>query len=42
MWADDIHWLPLILAGKKITGRFTLDATGANILSNETKESAVS
>jgi 8-oxo-dGTP diphosphatase / 2-hydroxy-dATP diphosphatase len=24
MWPDDIHWLPLVLAGKKVTGRFLL------------------
>ncbi|MDG5814849.1 8-oxo-dGTP diphosphatase [Chitinispirillales bacterium ANBcel5] len=22
MWADDIHWLPLVLEGKKVTGQF--------------------
>jgi mutator protein MutT len=25
MWQDDIHWLPLVLAGKKVTGTFTFD-----------------
>lgn len=23
MWQDDIYWLPLVLAGKKITGEYT-------------------
>ncbi len=25
MWADDIHWLPRVLAGEKIVGRFIFD-----------------
>ena len=25
MWADDIHWLPRVLAGEKILGRFIFD-----------------
>lgn len=25
MWPDDIHWLPLFLAGKKFKGRFLFD-----------------
>jgi 8-oxo-dGTP diphosphatase len=25
MWADDIHWLPLVLAGKQIRGFFEFD-----------------
>ncbi|MDB5185837.1 MAG: putative hydrolase [Candidatus Saccharibacteria bacterium] len=25
MWVDDIHWVPQILAGKKIKGHFTFD-----------------
>jgi 8-oxo-dGTP diphosphatase len=26
MWADDAHWLPLMLAGKRFSGRFLFDA----------------
>ncbi|MBL7045398.1 MAG: hypothetical protein ISR98_02250 [Parcubacteria group bacterium] len=22
MWQDDIHWLPLVLAGKRVEGEF--------------------
>jgi len=25
MWPDDRHWLPLLLAGKKVTGEFLFD-----------------
>ncbi len=25
MWSDDIHWLPLLLAGKKFKGEFLFD-----------------
>ncbi len=25
MWADDKYWLPLVLAGKKVTGTFEFD-----------------
>ncbi len=25
MWADDIHWLPQVLKGNKVTGTFTFD-----------------
>jgi len=25
MWADDVHWLPLVLAGQRFTGRFLFD-----------------
>jgi 8-oxo-dGTP diphosphatase / 2-hydroxy-dATP diphosphatase len=25
MWSDDIHWFPLLLAGKKFEGRFFFD-----------------
>ncbi len=28
MWVDDPHWLPLVLAGKKIEGEFLFNATG--------------
>lgn len=26
MWQDDTYWLPLVLAGDKVTGTFTFDA----------------
>lgn len=29
MWIDDSHWLPLVLAGKKIEGKFIFDKTGS-------------
>jgi 8-oxo-dGTP diphosphatase len=25
MWADDVHWLPLLLAGRSFRGRFVFD-----------------
>ncbi len=28
MWPDDPHWLPKVLAGKKITGEFLFDKDG--------------
>jgi 8-oxo-dGTP diphosphatase len=33
MWADDIHWLPLLLAGKQIRGFFEFD--GDRMVSRE-------
>ena len=38
MWADDSHWLPLVLAGKKIEGDVTFNATGSLITSFRMKE----
>lgn len=35
MWADDEHWLPLVLGGKRIDGKFTFKAD------NETIESVI-
>ena len=32
MWVDDSHWLPLVLAGKKIEAEFLFNAEGENIL----------
>lgn len=31
MWPDDKHWLPIVLAGKKVEGRFGFVNEGANI-----------
>ncbi len=27
MWADDVHWYPLFLAGKKFEGKFCFKDT---------------
>lgn len=32
MWIDDRHWLPLVLAGKKLKAEFLFDAKGETIL----------
>jgi 8-oxo-dGTP diphosphatase len=32
MWVDDPHWVPLVLAGKKIKGRFLFSDDGKEIL----------
>jgi len=37
MWADDPYWLPPVLAGKKISAAFRLDANDA-IVSHDVKE----
>lgn len=29
MWEDDLHWLPIVLDGEKVIGRFTFDANDA-------------
>jgi len=31
MWADDPHWLPYVLEGKNVKGKFSFDAKGAVI-----------
>lgn len=31
MWADDEHWLPMVLAGKKVEGRFDFINEGSHI-----------
>ena len=31
MWPDDKHWLPMVLAGKKVEGKFNLVNEGAQI-----------
>ncbi|KKU91094.1 MAG: 7,8-dihydro-8-oxoguanine triphosphatase [Candidatus Jorgensenbacteria bacterium GW2011_GWA1_48_11] len=37
MWSDDIHWLPLFLAGKTFRGRFVFDESD-NTLEHALKE----
>ncbi len=32
MWADDPHWVPLVLQGRKINGRFLFDDKGGELL----------
>ncbi len=32
MWPDDRHWLPLVLAGKRIKGEFWFDEDGEELL----------
>lgn len=32
MWIDDPHWLPLVLAGKKIKGKFLFDDHGGSMI----------
>ena len=31
MWLDDKHWLPIVLAGKKVEGKFNFINEGAQI-----------
>src|SRR3989344_1874001 len=38
MWADDKHWLPLVLAGKKIEGEFHFNSDGTKFDGFEVKE----
>jgi 8-oxo-dGTP diphosphatase/2-hydroxy-dATP diphosphatase len=43
MWSDDIHWMPLLLQGKKFTGKFFMDKHSSKeysskILNYELKE----
>ncbi|NTW22694.1 8-oxo-dGTP diphosphatase [Candidatus Falkowbacteria bacterium] len=38
MWADDIHWLPPVLEGKRIRGEFHFDYEGNNIESYKIEE----
>ncbi|MBI4678037.1 MAG: 8-oxo-dGTP diphosphatase [Elusimicrobia bacterium] len=40
MWADDPHWLPLMLAGKRFRGRFVFDGKkmlSVSVVSNDTR-----
>lgn len=32
MWIDDPHWLPLVLAGKKVKGKFLFEDKGGSML----------
>lgn len=32
MWADDRHWVPLMLEGNRVAGRFRFDADGDELL----------
>ena len=41
MWADDIHWVPLLLQCKKFTATFFFDKDVKNILKHEIKEGSV-
>lgn len=38
MWPDDVHWLPLMLAGARFQGRFLLD--GDTLIGHEVSEGA--
>jgi 8-oxo-dGTP diphosphatase len=35
MWADDMHWLPLLLDGKNFEGSFVFDRDGKRILEKD-------
>jgi 8-oxo-dGTP pyrophosphatase MutT (NUDIX family) len=37
MWQDDSHWLPLVLKGKKLRGRFVFGEDGNSLKSVELK-----
>lgn len=38
MWLDDKEWLPRVLSGKRISGRFDLSAAGDEILRKQLEE----
>ncbi len=38
MWADDKHWLPLVLAGKKIEGEFYFNEDGSEFTDFNVRE----
>ena len=38
MWADDKHWLPLVLAGKKIEGEFYFNSDGSEFTKFDIRE----
>ena len=37
MWADDIHWLPSLLEGKRVNGTFWYDEEGVKLVRHELK-----
>ena len=41
MWADDPHWLPLVLQGKNVKGHFHFDAPGTQVILNNLIEEYV-
>ncbi len=41
MWADDPHWLPMVLAGKNVKGHVHFDAPGTQIILNNLIEEYV-
>ena len=38
MWPDDPHWIPLVLAGKKVIGKFALTENNTMIKTYELRE----
>lgn len=38
MWAGDRIWVPSVLSGKKVSGSFTYDGNGQNLLKHDLKE----
>jgi len=38
MWDDDRYWLPLVLSGKRVRGRFTFAADNETVASQEIEE----
>ena len=38
MWVDDPHWVPFVLAGKKIKGRFLFTDDGKEVLNSAVSE----
>jgi 8-oxo-dGTP diphosphatase len=38
MWEDDMHWVPLMLEGKKFNGRFTFSKDGSRMLDKHLDE----
>ena len=37
MWQDDIHWLPLLIDGKKFSGAFWFNEEGTELVRFELK-----
>ncbi len=38
MWADDQHWLPLVLQGKRVAAQFTFDADNETITQGQVNQ----